>query len=154
MRAVPRQVALPTSRALAHCPTQAPTLAVAALGHAVALRRPAGTVVHSGRGSQFRSRKYVHALHANGLVGSMGRIGMCRQRPPPGRSENSGRNKSTRNAGGAIAEKACCARALLAWRDHQASVSAPEGLRRVIETGGDVYASERNNGTAATMRSP
>jgi putative transposase len=53
------------------------SLAVAALRHAIVLRRPTGTVVHSDRGSQFRSRKYVHALHRNGLVGSMGRVGAC-----------------------------------------------------------------------------
>ena len=52
-------------------------LAVAALRNAVALRSPEGTVVHSDRGSQFRSRKYVHALHRNGLTGSMGRVGAC-----------------------------------------------------------------------------
>ena len=53
------------------------SLAVAALRNAVALRDPAGTVVHSDRGSQFRSRKFVKALHRNGLVGSMGRVGAC-----------------------------------------------------------------------------
>jgi putative transposase len=34
-------------------------------------------VVHSDRGSQFRSRKFVKALRDNGLVGSMGRVGAC-----------------------------------------------------------------------------
>jgi putative transposase len=53
-------------------------LAVAALNNAAGLRgRPAGTVVHSDRGSQFRSRKYVHALHRHQLIGSMGRVGTC-----------------------------------------------------------------------------
>jgi transposase InsO family protein len=52
-------------------------LAVDALGNAVALRRPAGTIVHSDRGSQFRSRKFVEALRHNGLTGSMGRVGAC-----------------------------------------------------------------------------
>ncbi len=55
-------------------------LAVAALCNAVARRRAggmdvAGCVIHSDRGSQFRSRRYVHALARQGLVGSMGRVG-------------------------------------------------------------------------------
>ncbi|MDR7319883.1 transposase InsO family protein [Catenuloplanes niger] len=53
------------------------SLAVAALRHAVRLRAPAGTTVHPDRGSQFRSRKFVKALHRNGSVGSMGRVGAC-----------------------------------------------------------------------------
>jgi putative transposase len=51
-------------------------LAVAALESAVARRGDvAGCVVHSNRGSQFRSRKYVQALNENDLLGSMGRVG-------------------------------------------------------------------------------
>jgi len=55
-------------------------LAVAAVDSAVARRaaegRPvAGCIVHSDRGSQFRSRKFVHALNRHGLLGSMGRVG-------------------------------------------------------------------------------
>jgi putative transposase len=53
------------------------SLAVAALRNAVALRAPTGTIVHSDRGSQFRSRKYVHALRTAALQGSMGRVGAC-----------------------------------------------------------------------------
>lgn len=53
------------------------TLAVSALNNAVALRDPSGTIVHSDRGSQFRSKKFVKALRCNGLVGSMGRVGAC-----------------------------------------------------------------------------
>jgi putative transposase len=53
-------------------------LAVAALRNAVALRTPAGTVVvHSDRGSQFRSRKFVAELTRAALAGSMGRVGAC-----------------------------------------------------------------------------
>jgi transposase InsO family protein len=52
-------------------------LAVAALRNAIARRSPAGTVVHSDRGSQFRSTVFVRALANNGLVGSMGRVGAC-----------------------------------------------------------------------------
>jgi putative transposase len=53
-------------------------LAVSALRNAVALRSPAGTVVvHSDRGSQFRSASFVRTLKDHGLAGSMGRVGAC-----------------------------------------------------------------------------
>jgi putative transposase len=53
-------------------------LAVSALRSAIALRAPAGTLVlHSDRGSQFRSTAFVTMLHRNGLTGSMGRVGAC-----------------------------------------------------------------------------
>ncbi len=47
-------------------------LAVSALRNAIRLRDPKGTVVHSDRGSQFRSTAFVRTLKNNGLVGSMG----------------------------------------------------------------------------------
>ncbi len=51
-------------------------LAVDALNNAVARRTEvAGCVVHTDRGSQFRSRKFVRALHRHAMVGSMGRVG-------------------------------------------------------------------------------
>jgi len=55
-------------------------LAVAAFNNAVARRRAegvevAGCVLHTDRGSQFRSRKFVYALNRHSLVGSMGRVG-------------------------------------------------------------------------------
>ncbi len=53
------------------------SLAVAALRNAIGLRNPAGTIVHSDRGSQFRSNAYVRTLKHNGLLGSMGRVGAC-----------------------------------------------------------------------------
>jgi putative transposase len=53
------------------------SLAVAALRNATALRGCRGTVVHSDRGSQFRSKKFLRALREAGLVGSMGRTGTC-----------------------------------------------------------------------------
>jgi transposase InsO family protein len=53
------------------------SLAVAALRNAIALRGPAGTIVHSDRGSQFRSTAFVRTIKNNGLVGSMGRVGAC-----------------------------------------------------------------------------
>ena len=49
-------------------------LAVAALRNAVALRGPQATIVHSDRGSQFRSKAFVRELKHAGLVGSMGRV--------------------------------------------------------------------------------
>ena len=53
------------------------SLAVAALRNATALRGCRGIVVHSDRGSQFRSAKYVRALREAGMQGSMGRTGSC-----------------------------------------------------------------------------
>ncbi|MGC0367684.1 transposase InsO family protein [Rhodococcus sp. 27YEA15] len=51
-------------------------IAVTALGDAVARRNDvAGCVLHTDRGSQFRSRKLVHALGRHAMVGSMGRVG-------------------------------------------------------------------------------
>ena len=51
-------------------------LAVTALTNALARRGDvAGCVVHTDRGSQFRSRKFVRALARHGLSGSMGRVG-------------------------------------------------------------------------------
>ena len=50
-------------------------LAVNALRMAVVRRSPAGTTVHTDRGSQFRSRGFVAELARNGLRGSMGRVG-------------------------------------------------------------------------------
>ncbi|MET9225831.1 IS3 family transposase [Lentzea sp. NPDC003310] len=51
-------------------------LAVTALINALARRgEVVGCVVHTDRGSQFRSRKFVRTLAHNGLTGSMGRVG-------------------------------------------------------------------------------
>jgi putative transposase len=55
-------------------------IAVAALDNAVARRAAqgaevAGCIVHSDRGSQFRSRKMQRALNHHHMVGSMGRVG-------------------------------------------------------------------------------
>ena len=55
-------------------------IAVAALDNAVARRRGegadvAGCVLHTDRGSQFRSRKLVHRLNRHQMIGSMGRVG-------------------------------------------------------------------------------
>jgi transposase InsO family protein len=51
-------------------------LAVQALENAVAMRGDvAGCVVHSDRGSQCRSRKFLRALARHRMVGSMGRVG-------------------------------------------------------------------------------
>lgn len=85
-------------------------IAAAALDNAVAFRNAggasvAGCVLHTDRGSQFRSRKLVQALNRHQMIGSMGRVGAagdnaawrassrcCRRtswtgaRGPPGRS--------------------------------------------------------------------
>lgn len=53
-------------------------LAVSALRNAIMLRgHPQGVVVHSDRGSQFRSKIFVRTLANNGLLGSMGRVASC-----------------------------------------------------------------------------
>lgn len=51
-------------------------LAVQALENAALMRGDvAGCIVHSDRGSQFRSRKFLRSLARHGMVGSMGRVG-------------------------------------------------------------------------------
>jgi len=51
-------------------------IAVDAVNNAVARRGDVtGCIVHSDRGSQFRSRKFLRVLEYHGLVGSMGRVG-------------------------------------------------------------------------------
>ena len=57
-------------------------LAVSALRNAIALRSPVATIVHSDRGSQFRSKAFVRTLKDRGLVGSMGRPGACGDNAP------------------------------------------------------------------------
>lgn len=59
-------------------------LAVDALDNAAAMRQVIaavegvpGTVVHSDRGGQFRSKKYRRALMRHKITGSMGRVGAC-----------------------------------------------------------------------------
>ena len=58
----------------AHMPA---ALAVAALKNALVTRDVATTIVHSDRGSQFRSRAFVRTLKDAELRGSMGRVGTC-----------------------------------------------------------------------------
>ena len=54
------------------------SLAVRALENALQQRGyPEGVIVHSDRGSQFRSRKFQKALKRYKLKGSMGRVGAC-----------------------------------------------------------------------------
>jgi putative transposase len=54
------------------------SLAVRALENAAAMRgNVAGCVVHSDRGSQFRSRTFLRALARHRMVGSMGRVASC-----------------------------------------------------------------------------
>lgn len=56
-------------------PRMTADLACAALRHAIMLRRPEGTIVHSDRGSQFRAKAFATILRQHGLHGSMGRVG-------------------------------------------------------------------------------
>jgi transposase InsO family protein len=51
------------------------SLAVDALRHAVDLREPVKTIVHSDRGSQFRSKDFTSELTKYGLRVSIGRVG-------------------------------------------------------------------------------
>lgn len=53
------------------------SLAVAAIRNAGLLRSSPGVVVHTDRGSQFRSRAFVQTLKDLEMVGSMGRVGAC-----------------------------------------------------------------------------
>ena len=50
-------------------------LATRALAHAIGLRGPVGTILHSDRGGQFRSKRFTDPLPAHRLRGSMGRVG-------------------------------------------------------------------------------
>ena len=52
-------------------------LAVNALRNALALRGKVAAIVHSDRGSQFRSHAYCRELRDAQLRGSMGRVGAC-----------------------------------------------------------------------------
>lgn len=53
-------------------------LAVDALEHAVAMRgQVADCIVHSDRGSRFRSKKFCKALARHRLVGFMGQVASC-----------------------------------------------------------------------------
>jgi putative transposase len=75
------------------------SLAVTALHNAIALLSPAGTVVHSDRGSQFRSNASIRTLRNNNLVGSMGRVGATTTPPWSRSSPCCRRTSSTGNAG-------------------------------------------------------
>lgn len=54
------------------------SLTVRALENALEQRGyPEGVIVHSDRGSQFRSRKFQKVLKRHKLRGSLGRVGAC-----------------------------------------------------------------------------
>ena len=53
------------------------SLAVAAARNAIGQRTIDGTILHSDRGSQFRSNAFLRVLKNNGITGSMGRVGAC-----------------------------------------------------------------------------
>jgi transposase InsO family protein len=52
-------------------------LAVNALNNALSTRDAPNAIIHSDRGSQFRSRAFVRAIKDAELRGSMGRVGTC-----------------------------------------------------------------------------
>ena len=85
-------------------------LAVAALENAVARRGDvAGCILHSDRGSQFRSRKLQRALTRHEMVGSMGQVGSAGDNAAMESSSRSCRRTcSTANAG--TAETSCASR--------------------------------------------
>jgi transposase InsO family protein len=51
------------------------SVAVNALESAIRSRKPVGTIVHSDRGTQFQSKKFLQLLEVSGLRGSMGQVG-------------------------------------------------------------------------------
>ncbi|SOE05836.1 Integrase core domain-containing protein [Rathayibacter rathayi NCPPB 2980 = VKM Ac-1601] len=53
------------------------SLAVTAVNNAMLRRDAVGTIVHSDRGSKFRSNTFVKTLRRHTLTGSMGRVGAC-----------------------------------------------------------------------------
>jgi transposase InsO family protein len=69
-------------------------LAVAVLRNAVALRNPVGTTLHSDRGSQFRSRKFVELLKETGITGQWDESEPARTTPRWSRSSRSCRRTS------------------------------------------------------------
>ena len=76
-------------------------LAVNALDNAVSRRRDAaGCIVHSDRGSQFRSRKFVHALNRHHLIGPMGKSALPGTTPRWNRSSRCCRRTSWTASGG------------------------------------------------------
>ena len=76
-------------------------LAVQALDNAVVRRgEVAGCILHSDRGSQFRSRKLHRALARHQMVGSMGQVGSAGDNAAMNRSSRSCRTTSSTAAGG------------------------------------------------------
>ena len=61
-----------------------------AQGTATAGADAAGSMLHTDRGSQFWSRKFVHALNRHTMVGSMGRVGPRRIRVDHDHNRQSG----------------------------------------------------------------
>jgi transposase InsO family protein len=53
------------------------SLAGTAARNAIGQRDIEDTILHSDRGSQFRSNTFVRVLKNNGITGPMGRVGAC-----------------------------------------------------------------------------
>jgi transposase InsO family protein len=90
------------------------SLAVAALRAAIALRSPAATVVHSDRGSQFRSGKFVRLLRGGAWSDRSGARGPVPTTPPWSRSSRCSRGTCS-TAGAGPAGRSC------AWRSSPGS---------------------------------
>ncbi|GAA4263556.1 hypothetical protein GCM10022255_109170 [Dactylosporangium darangshiense] len=100
-------------------------LAVNAVHNAVARRGDvAGCVLHTDRGSQFRSRKFIRALHQHHMIGSMGTVGAA------------GDNAAMESFFGLLQNNVLDLSVLSAaqnrssWNGHPSSLSSPSVLRR------------------------
>lgn len=75
--------------------------AVNALRMAIGRRDQVAATVHSDRGSQFRSRRFLEELRHHGLTGSMGRVGAAGDNAAMERASSAcSKTTSSTNVGG------------------------------------------------------
>lgn len=67
------------------------------LHKAIARRDPNGTVIHSDRGTQFRSHAFVRTFEGHGLTGSMGMVGACAENAQSIPASNAKPRESTKS---------------------------------------------------------